>query len=63
MKRQFGTEILNDGGRVILSLGEGGKCFEVDIIADECGIGVTISSDSIVLAEAGVDYDEKHINE
>ena len=63
MKRQFGVEILNDGGRVILTIGEGGKSFEVDILADECGIGVTISRENIILSEAGVDYDEKHINE
>lgn len=63
MKRQFGIESLNDGSRVILSLVEGGKSFEVDIIADDDGIGITVSRDSVILTEAGVDYDEKHINE
>ena len=63
MSKQFGVEILNDGGRVILSVGAIGKSFEVDIVADDDGIGVTISRDSVVMTECGIDYDQKHENE
>ena len=63
MSNQLGVEILNDGGRVILTIKKNGFDFEVDIIADDDGLAVTIARDSVICTECGFDYAGRHDNE